>query len=53
MGDFAVFLNTLNLGPANTILLVVILLMAKKKLQQHDRMFEWYLGQRVKEKEND
>lgn len=47
MGDFTVFLESLHLGLANTVLLIVLLAIAKKKLCQHEAMYEWYLIQRA------
>lgn len=50
MGDIAIWLTHLNLGPANTILLVAIVWLAKKKICQHEEMYLWYVGQRAIEK---
>lgn len=51
MGDLAAVLTSFNLGPANTILLAILFVVIKKKLCQHEVMYEWYLGQRAIERE--
>ena len=52
MGDITAFFTSLNLGPANTAILAIIFFIIKKKMCQHEVMYEWYLGQRaIQEKE--
>lgn len=50
MGDIGHLLNTFNLGPTNTVLLVCLFWIIKKKLCQHEAMYEWYVGQRAIER---
>lgn len=51
MGDLTSLLTHFNLGPTNTILLAILFFVIKKKLCQHEVMYEWYLGQRALDKE--
>lgn len=52
MGDLAILLNTFHFGLVNTLLLLVLALIVKRKVCEHDAMYKWYIGKRaIEEKE--
>lgn len=50
MNDLGVLIERVGFSPINTVLLLLIWLSIRKKIKEHDIMYEWYVGKIAIEK---
>jgi hypothetical protein len=53
VGDFATWVNGLHFGAVNTLLLIVVVMIIRSKVVEHNEVYLWYLVKRAQEKEKE
>lgn len=53
MGDFTTFLNSLHFDALNTFLIIIVIMVIKAKLAEHNEMYLWYVQQKAIEDVHD